>query len=85
MDAKLTLRLDKYVIDRAKDYASSQNRSLSRMIESYLKSLIDKEPKQSSDEIEISTFVKGMATGVRMPADYDYKKVYGDFLSDKYK
>ena len=43
MDAKLTLKLDKDVIDRAKEYASSQNRSLSRLIESYLKSLINKE------------------------------------------
>lgn len=85
MDAKLTLRLDKFVIDRAKDYASSHNRSLSRMIESYLKSLIDKEQNQPDNDIEISPFVKSMATGVRIPADYDYKKEYGDYLSEKYK
>jgi hypothetical protein len=85
MDAKLTLRLDKYVIDRAKEYASSHNRSLSRMIESYLKSLIDKEPKPSNNEIEISPFVKSMITGVKIPAEFDYKKAYGDYLSEKYK
>jgi hypothetical protein len=85
MDAKLTLRLDKYVIERAKEYAASSNRSLSRMIESYLKSLIDKTPKQENDEIEISPFVKSMATGVKIPIDYDYKKEYGDYLSEKYK
>ena len=85
MDTKLTLRLDKYVIDKAKDYASSHNRSLSKMIESYLKSLIDKESEPQSDEIEISPFVKSMKTGVKIPADYDYKNTYGDYLSEKYK
>ena len=85
MDAKLTLKLDKYVIDRAKEYAQSQNRSLSRMIESYLKSLIEKEKPQSDDDIEISPFVKSLRTGVKLPADYDYKKEYGNYLEEKYK
>ena len=85
MDAKLTLKLDKYVIDKAKEYASSHKKSLSRMIESYLKSLIDKEPPQSDNDIEISPFIKSMRTGIKLPADFDYKKAYGDYLSEKYK
>ncbi len=85
MDAKLTLKLDKFVIDKAKKYAASHKRSLSRMIESYLKLLIDKESPESKDEIEISPFVKSMASGVKIPVDFDYKKEYGDYLSEKYK
>ena len=85
MDTKLTLKLDKIVIEKAKEYAASHKRSLSRMIESYLKSLIDKESPNSKDEIKISPFVKSMATGVKMPADFDYKKAYGDYLLEKYK
>lgn len=85
MDTKLTLKLDKFVIERAKEYASSHKRSLSRMIESYLKSLIDKDSPDSKDDIEISPFVKSMTTGVKIPADFDYKKAYGDYLSEKYK
>ena len=85
MDAKLTLKLDKYVIDKAKEYASSHKRSLSRMIESYLKSLIDKEDRQSDTDFEISPFVRSMQTGVKLPADFDYKKEYGEFLAEKYK
>jgi len=85
MDAKLTLKLDKFVIDKAKEYASSHKRSLSRMIESYLKTLIDKENNQSENEIEISPFVKSMQTGVQLPVDFDYKKEYGDYLAEKYK
>ena len=83
MDAKLTLKLDKSVIDNAKKYAASQQRSLSRMIESYLKSLTDN--KGSNDDFEISAFVKSMASGVQMPVDFDYKKEYGEYLAEKYK
>ncbi|MCF6268337.1 MAG: DUF6364 family protein [Melioribacteraceae bacterium] len=85
MDKKLTLKLDESVIDRAKEYASSHKRSLSRMIESYLKSLIDKDSSGSKDDIEISPFIKSMATGVKIPIDLDYKKAYSDYLSEKYK
>ncbi len=85
MDTKLTLKLDKFVIDRAKKYASSHKRSLSRMIESYLRAIIDKDSPETDDDIEISPFVKSMATGVKLPADFDYKKAYGDYLSEKYR
>lgn len=85
MDAKLTLKLDKEVIDRAKEYASSQNRSLSRLIESYLKSLINKEYQQSVSDAEISPYVKSLKTGVNVLADIDQKKVRGDYLSEKHK
>ena len=85
MDTKLTLKLDKYVIDKAKEYAALHKRSLSRMIESYLKSIIDDDPPDSKDEIEISPFVKSMSTGVKIPEDLDYKKEYGDYLSKRYK
>ncbi len=85
MDTKLTLKLDKYVIDRAKDYASSQKRSLSRLIESYLKSLVDTDKTEMKDDIEISSFVKSLQTGVKIPVDLDYRNVYGDYLAEKYK
>lgn len=85
MDTKLTLKLDKQVIDKAKKYASSQKRSLSRLIESYLKTLIDTDNQRSQNDIKISSFVKSMKTGVNLPTDLDYKKSYGDYLSEKYK
>jgi hypothetical protein len=85
MDTKLTLKLDKFVIDKAKDYASSHKRSLSRIIESYLRSLINNNDPKDSDDIEISPFVKSMATGINIPADFDYKKEYADYLTQKYK
>jgi uncharacterized protein YpmS len=85
MDAKLTLKLDKYVVDRAKEYATSQKRSLSRLIESYLKSLIENDKKENKNDIEISPFVKSLRTGVKIPANINYKEAYSDYLAEKYK
>lgn len=42
MDAKLTLKLDKNVIEKAKIYAAEQERSLSKIIETYLQVIIKK-------------------------------------------
>ena len=85
MNTKLTLKLDKYVIDSAKKYAASRRKSLSRMIESYLRSIIIDDSSDMKEDKQISPFVKSMSTGVKIPSDYDYKKEYGDHVSKKYK
>ncbi len=85
MDKKLTLKLDENVIERAKEYASSHKKSLSRIVESYLKSLINRNKNEKESDFEISPFVKSMATGVSIPADIDYKSEILNHLLDKYK
>ena len=86
MDTKLTLKLDKTVIERAKEYAASNNRSLSRIIESYLQSLtIQEDSVNNKAGIQISPFVKSMSSGVHIPADLDYKTEYSNYLTEKYK
>ena len=83
MDAKLTIKLDKNVINKAKYYASTQNRSLSRIIESYLNSLVTPTNTVNENEIQISEFVKSMSTGVNLPVDIDVKKEYFNYLYKK--
>ena len=78
MDAKLTLKLDQEIIEKAKKYASDKKLSLSR-----LNSLTSQ--KKIDNELEISPFIKSLRTGIKIPADLDYKKEYGDYLSEKYK
>ena len=80
MDAKLTIKLDKSIIERAKKYAKRKNISLSRMIESYLKT-VTREGKQ--DE-EISPLVKSLSGLISLPDDFDFKTDYTDYLSKKY-
>ncbi len=85
MDAKLTIKLNKNVVDRAKEYSTTQNRSLSRIIESYLSSIVSRTNTASDNEIQISPFVKSMSTGVHLPVDIDYKKEYADYQTEKHK
>lgn len=85
MDAKLTLKLDKAVIEEAKKYASSHKRSLSRIIESYLRTLSIKEKDDGKDEVSISQFVNEMSAKSSIPSDFDYKSDRADFLIEKYK
>jgi hypothetical protein len=85
MDTKLTLKLDKFVIEQAKEYASSHKRSLSRIIESYLRSLINRDKNNNESDIEISPFVKSMSTGVNIPSDIDYKSEILNHLIEKHK
>ena len=85
MDTKLTLKLDKLVIEQAKEYAFSNKRSLSRIIETYLKSLVNQEKRRDEDDLELSPFVKSMSTGVRIPNDLDYKSEYLNKMTEKFK
>lgn len=85
MDTKLTLKFDKQVVEKAKEYASKNNKSLSRIIESYLQLLTSKEKTEDAEEIVISDFVKGLSIKTNLPADFDYKKEYGDYLNEKHK
>ena len=79
MNTKLTLNIDNGVIDQAKSFAKDNNVSLSKLIESYLNSLTTRSEKKS----KISPLVKSL-TGVIPSRDYDDKKDYKDYLSEKY-
>lgn len=82
MDTKLTLKLDQEIIEKAKHYASEKKISLSRIIENYLNSLTSDE---TNNDIQISPFVKSLSSGIKIPADYDYKKDRADYLEQKHK
>jgi hypothetical protein len=84
MDAKLTLKLNREIIEKAKEYAASRKQSLSRLIESYLLSIIQKEQAQTVHEPEISPFVKSMSTGATIPEDLDSKEEYGKYREERY-
>ena len=81
MDTKLTLKLDKSVIQKAKEYASKHKTSLSRMIENYLDSITSDNQKKS----KITPLVKSLSGIIELENDFDYKKEYSDHLANKYK
>lgn len=81
MNTKLTLTIDKDIIEKAKRYARKRERSLSAMVENYLKSLVDTEKDSNS---ELSPIVKSLKGSFNLPENYDYKKELTDLLSEKY-
>ena len=82
MDAKLTLKLNQEIIEKAKLYASDKKLSLSRLIENYLNALTS---EKTNNELEISDFVKSMSSKTGIPADYDYKNERATDLYKKHK
>jgi len=81
MDTKLTLNVDKSVIDQAKKYAKFHKISLSRLIESYLSSLI----LQKGMDKDITPFVESLSGIIKLEKDFNYKESYTDYLIEKYK
>lgn len=82
MNTKLTLTIEKEVIERAKNYAKLKNRSLSDIIENYLKTLT-----KSNSEIKnakLNPAVVSLKGSFKMPKDMDYKKELKDRLEKKY-
>ncbi|KAB2837143.1 MAG: hypothetical protein F9K45_13180 [Melioribacteraceae bacterium] len=81
MNTKLTLKLNKRVIERAKKYAQKNNKSLSVLVENYFKTISDKESK---NEIEISPNVLELSGIIKIPGNLNLKDIYGKHLSEKY-
>ena len=80
MNTKLTLNLDKTIIEEAKNYAKSNQLSLSKLIENYLHSLTYKK----TDNRDVSPLVESL-TGVISSDDIENKENYTDYLYQKYK
>lgn len=81
MDTKLTLKLNEDVIEKAKEYAKGKKTSLSALIENYLQKLIT----DKKDKRKITPLVKSLSGVVKLPKNYNDKKDYTDYLTNKYK
>jgi hypothetical protein len=79
MDTKLTLKLNKDIIEQAKTYAKRENTSLSNLIESYLGLLVD-----PTDKHEVTPLVKSLSGVIDLPKDYDHKDNYRKHILNKY-
>ena len=81
MDKKLTLSLNKSIIESAKDYAKSNDISLSKLVESYLSTLV----KRNKSSGEITPLVESLSGVISLDKDFDVKDAYADYLLEKYK
>ncbi len=79
MSTKLTLTVEKSVIERAKSYAKSTGRSLSELVESYLETIT-----QEGDEEQLSPKLKKIVGAVKLPKNFDEKKELRAYLEKKH-
>ena len=69
MLTKLTLTVEKKVIEKAKSYAKETGRSLSELVENYLSTITgDKNPT------DLSPKLKKLVGSVQLPEDFDESK-----------
>ncbi len=80
MNTKLTLTIEQSIIEKAKAFAKDKGRSLSDIIENYLKA-ITSENKTTED---ISPLVKSLQGSFKVPDSFDYKEELSKGLSEKY-
>ncbi len=80
MTTKLTLTVEKSVIEKAKMYAKKTGRSLSELIEKYLESITSDE--NSKDEI--SSKLKKIIGAVKLPENFDEEKELRTYLEKKH-
>jgi hypothetical protein len=81
MNVKLTLNLNKDIIEQAKQYARDKNQSLSSLVQNYFLFLAE---KSQVDEIEISPIVKELSGIIKLDNDFDFKEEYGSYIIEKY-
>jgi len=80
MATKLTLSVEENVIKRAKSYAKNTGRSLSELIENYLRSLTS----EQLDDKQLSPKLKKITGVVKLPSDFDEKQALRAYLEKKH-
>ena len=71
MNTKLTLTIEQTIIEKAKKYANGKGRSLSNIVENYLKAITKEDNIESTD---LTPIVKSLKGTFKAPKNIDYKK-----------
>lgn len=81
MNTKLTLTIEQTIIEKAKKYAKGKGRSLSDIVENYLKAITKEDNNES---IDLTPIVKSLKGAFKSPKNFDYKKELSKRLNEKY-
>lgn len=80
MTTKLTLTVEKSVIEKAKMYANRTGRSLSELIEKYLEGLTNEE----NNEHSLSPKLQKIVGAVKLPKNFDDEKELRNYTEKKH-
>ena len=79
MTTKLTLTVEKSIIERAKSYAKNTGRSLYELIENYLDTIT-----QESGEEVLSPKLNKLVGSVKLPKNFDQEKELRSYFESKH-
>ncbi len=79
MTTKLTLSVEKTIVERAKSYAKKTGRSLSELIENYLENITEE-----SNNTDLSPKLKKLVGSVKLPADFNEEKELRSAMEKKH-
>lgn len=83
MNTKLTLTIEKEVIEIAKEYAKEKGQSLSELVENYFKFVTVK--RYEFKERQLSPRVKKLRGIIKNDENLDYKRILTEELLKKYE
>lgn len=81
MNTKLTLTIERALIEKAKEYAKGKGRSLSDIVENYFKAIVKEGTVVNTETTPIADSLRG---AFKAPEDFDYKKELTKALKEKY-
>ncbi len=81
MNTKLTLSVDQKIIEEIKSYSKMHKVSLSKMVENYFNYIVH----GAKPKIKSSAIVDELTGIITLPANFNEKEEYYNFLSEKYK
>jgi hypothetical protein len=82
MTTKLTLTIEKTIIAEAKLYAANQNRSLSELVENYLKAMVLNSNQKKQDASSKVSSLRGV---IKLKGKSNHKELVEKALSKKYQ
>jgi hypothetical protein len=83
MLTKLTLTIEKDVIEKAKEYAQQKNKSVSRIVEEYLKNISQNRTTLAFD-LQLKSPVTDSLVGMFEDNGKDYKTMLEEARSEKF-
>jgi Family of unknown function (DUF6364) len=83
MLTKLTLTIEKDVIEKAKEYAQQKNKSVSRIVEEYLKNISQNRTTLAFD-LELKSPITDSLVGMFEDNGKDYKTMLEEARSEKF-
>ncbi|MCB0558626.1 MAG: hypothetical protein H6573_26795 [Lewinellaceae bacterium] len=82
MDTKLTLKLDKEVIERARRFARQYNTSLSKLVEHYFEQITQQ--NNNEETTELTPLVRSLYGIAAIQPGFDPETAYFDHLFEKH-